>query len=148
MKRPTVISKVLSPNDVGETGGHQAGFLIPKSNGALWFFPQLSDSVKNPRCELYFEDEVCHNWKLSFIYYNNKYYGGTRDEYRLTGLTKYFRQNGLESGDTITLSRNDDEEYQIRYSRSSPSNIVVQTGADGTSIKKLIVSDAWRVIEY
>ena len=33
------ISKILSANDIGATGGHQAGILIPKDPRILGFFP-------------------------------------------------------------------------------------------------------------
>ena len=33
--RPSAISKELSANDVGETGGHQAGILVPKERKIL-----------------------------------------------------------------------------------------------------------------
>ena len=35
------ISKILSANDTGETGGHQAGILVPKQEEILSFFPPL-----------------------------------------------------------------------------------------------------------
>ncbi len=45
--RPTRITKVLSANDTGETGGHQAGMLVPKEGRILAFFPSLDPSEKN-----------------------------------------------------------------------------------------------------
>lgn len=40
------IRKTLSANDVGATGAHQAGILIPKNPKILAFFPSLDKSVK------------------------------------------------------------------------------------------------------
>ena len=40
------ITKVLSANDTGETGGHQAGILVPKEERLLSFFPALKRSIK------------------------------------------------------------------------------------------------------
>ena len=34
-----VVEKILSANDCGLTGGHQAGALIPKEDRILGFFP-------------------------------------------------------------------------------------------------------------
>ena len=43
------VSKTLSANDVGATGGHQGGILIPKSEAELLLFlPALDPKVKNP----------------------------------------------------------------------------------------------------
>jgi len=38
---------------------------------------------------------------LNFIHYNNKLFGGTRDEYRLTGIATMLRDYGLRVGDQI-----------------------------------------------
>lgn len=148
MTGPKAISKVLSPNDVGETGTHQAGFLIPKSGNTKFFFPPLDGTVKNPRHNLVFYDEVSNRWEFSFIYYNGKKFGGTRDEYRLTGLTKFFSQNKLVSGDTIILSRDDEDRYIIHYKRSSTTNVETITKQDGTVIKRLKVSNEWTIVDY
>ena len=88
------ISKVLSANDTGETGGHQAGLLIPKQERILSFFPSLDASTLNPRAHLQFEDDVGALWEFAFIYYNNGLFGGTRNEYRLTRMTRFMREAG------------------------------------------------------
>ena len=103
--RPKSISKVLSSNDTGETGGHQAGMLIPKGGEILEFFPALNGDEKNPRTYLYFIDDVNKRWKFNFIYYNNKFFGGTRNEYRLTGMTAYIRQNNLKTGGFLLIEK-------------------------------------------
>ena len=82
--RPTRITKVLSANDVGDTGAHQAGMLVPKEVAVLAFFPALNPREKNPRCSLNFRDDWQDRWTFAFIYYNNRFFGGTRNEYRLT----------------------------------------------------------------
>lgn len=104
-ERPVAISKELSANDTGDTGGHQAGILVPKDAHVLSFFPDLDRSQKNPRHHLVFHDDDGHRWEFAFIYYNNLYFGGTRNEYRLTRMTPYIRSNGLKPGDRITLRR-------------------------------------------
>jgi len=94
--KPAIISKLLSQNDAGQTGGHQAGILIPKSGGILDFFPVLNINEKNPRIQIVFTDETDRKWEFNFIYYNSKLFGGTRNEYRLTGMTFYIHQNNLK----------------------------------------------------
>lgn len=137
--RPKSISKVLSSNDTGETGGHQAGMLIPKGGEILEFFPALNGEEKNPRTYLYFIDDVNRRWKFNFIYYNNKFFGGTRNEYRLTGMTAYIRQNNLKTGDTIVLSRDDTGILSIRCER--------QNTTDSTT-PKLVITGTWKVVKY
>lgn len=137
--RPKSISKVLSSNDTGETGGHQAGMLIPKGGEVLEFFPALNGEEKNPRTYLYFIDDVNKRWKFNFIYYNNKFFGGTRNEYRLTGMTAYIRQNNLKTGDTIVLSRDDNGILSIRCERQNSTS---------SSIPKLVITGTWKVVNY
>lgn len=111
------ITKVLSANDTGETGGHQAGLLVPKRTELLTFFPLLDSSTKNPRVHLLFEDDSGAQWEFAFIYYNNRFFGGTRNEYRLTRMTRYMREAGSVSGDAVILRRAVDGSYFISYRR-------------------------------
>ena len=150
MNRPTAITKILSMNDTGETGAHQAGILVPKGGEVLRFFPDLGNEEKNPRCVMYFRDDSRKTWKLNFIYYNNRFFDekGTRNEYRLTGMTAFFRQNSLKSGDSITLVHLPDGTDEIRYKRNSSPNIMVTTAEDGQVKKRLFLSTDWKVIDY
>ena len=149
MNKPSAITKVLSMNDTGETGGHQAGILVPKSSGVLEFFPDLGNDEKNPRVAMYFTDESGKTWKLNFIYYNNRFFdkNGTRNEYRLTGMTAFFRQNSLKAGDSITLVHLPDGTDEIRYKRNSSPNIKVSTNENGQIKKRLVLSTGWKVID-
>ena len=148
--KPNAISKVLSPNDTGETGGHQAGICVPKGGEVLEFFPDLGNTEKNPRATLFFTDESGKEWKFCFIYYNNKFFDakGTRNEYRLTGMTAYFREHGLKAGDTITLSHQQDGIDIIRYKRNIAPVVTESVEADGTKHRKLTIGSNWMVIDY
>lgn len=137
--RPQSISKLLSLNDTGENGSHQAGMLIPKGGDILEFFPALDSSIKNPRSVLVFEDESHQHWKFNFIYYNNRLFGGTRNEYRLTEMTKFIRQHDLHAGDTIILSRKVDGCLTISCQRQDDSN---------EKPVNLVVTGTWRVVKY
>lgn len=133
------ISKVLSANDSGETGAHQAGMLIPKDPEILSFFPNLGLDDKNPRVHLRFEDESGEAWIFAFIYYNNSLFGGTRNEYRLTRMTPYIKQNRLKSGDEIVLYVDDSGKRRIRHRRI------------GSNIEKdrvLRLGNQWHVIPF
>ncbi|WP_353711479.1 EcoRII N-terminal effector-binding domain-containing protein [Arthrobacter sp. K5] len=101
------MSKVLTPNDVGKTGSHQAGIAVPRQDAMLAFFPALDATQYNPRQSLLFrETHGIDEWALNFIYYNGKLHGrSTRNEYRLTGLTPYFKQHQASVGDTLHLGR-------------------------------------------
>lgn len=139
MLRPLAIQKELSRNDTGETGGHQAGILIPKKKEILSFFPVLDASTKNPRLLLTFNDFLGGQWFFSFIYYNNRYFGGTRNEYRLTGMTKFFYTHGLRAGDVLTLSR-DDSSYFLGYTKKRE--------APESTEGNLKLGNSWKVIKF
>lgn len=125
-EKTNAITKVLSANDTGETEGHQAGTHIPKSSSLLSFFPRLNELRKNPRVPLHFTDQEGKTWAFSFIYYNNKFFGGTRNEYRLTGMTKYMRRYNLKAGDRLTLYRDDRDHHRIEHEKSveEPSDVL------------------------
>jgi len=81
------IAKRLSGNDTGLNGAHQAGVYFPKE----FFqqaFPELATTrVKNPDTKIdycYFPniDEKVEN--LRVVYYNNRFFAGTRNEFRIT----------------------------------------------------------------
>ena len=137
-------------NDTGETGGHQAGILVPKGGEVLKFFPDLGNEEKNPRAAMYFRDEAGKTWKLMFIYYNNKFFDekGTRNEYRLTGMTGYFRENGLKAGDEITLVHLPDGTDEIRYKRSTRLVLKESVSEYGTVRKRLVIGTDWKVVNY
>lgn len=136
--RTNAIEKILSRNDTGETGGHQAGILIPKKSEILSFFPELNSEEKNPRFLIAFHDHIGEQWSFSFIYYNNKFFGGTRNEYRLTGMTRYMNVYNLKSGDTLTLSRDEDGFYSVKYRKK---------GGQKTNSGPLKLSNSWKVVK-
>lgn len=118
--QPAAITKELSANDTGDTGGHQAGILVPKEPRILAFFPKLDRSELNPRHHLVFHDDDGQRWEFAFIYYNNRYFGGTRNEYRLTRMTPYIRGCGLKPADHIILRRDPESGRRfISYRRAN-----------------------------
>jgi len=99
--------KQLTANDTGESGAHQAGIHVPKSQTELIaFLPSLDASEKNPDAWITCVDEEGQIWKFRYIYYNNRLHEptGTRDEYRITHMTAFFRAAGARLGDTFRLS--------------------------------------------
>lgn len=137
------ISKILSANDTGETGGHQAGLLIPRNERILSFFPSLDSDQLNPRAHLSFEDQGGGVWEFAFIYYNNKFFGGTRNEYRLTRMTKYIRDAGLSTGDEIVMRYRFDKGYFISYLRNR--NLVAAEYEEGGTVIRL--GSDWKIID-
>ncbi len=133
------ISKTLSANDVGETGGHQAGILVPKDPSILSFFPTLNPKEKNPRVTLVFrEGDGITRWDFNFIYYNNAFFGGTRNEYRLTCMTKYLRVRNAQVGDNVILSKDSEGRLTVELKHN---NIPEMTQDD-----VLVLSGGWKVI--
>jgi hypothetical protein len=137
------ISKTLSANDTGDTGGHQAGILVPKEERILSFFPRLAAITHNPRAHLIFQDGAGQKWEFAFIYYNNRLFGGTRNEYRLTRMTRYIREHGLIPGDEVLLGRDEHERYSITARRQKQST--ARRDAEGKVV--LQMGGGWRIIE-
>lgn len=130
------IAKVLSANDTGETGGHQAGILVPKEPHLLSFFPELDPKQYNPRVHLHFLDDGGTFWEFAFIYYNNALFDGTRNEYRLTRMTKFIRQAGLIAGDELILTR-DGDRYFVSYRKQRKLEL------SGSVLK---LGSGWRIV--
>ncbi|WP_339847687.1 EcoRII N-terminal effector-binding domain-containing protein [Paenibacillus sp. FSL W7-1088] len=111
----SIIRKTLSRNDVSETDAHQAGMYILKQD--ISFFPRLGTDIQNPRAHLVFEDMTGRSWTFDFIYYNNSFFGGTRDEYRLTPMNDYFNLYNIRAGDTIILERTENGKFKINHEK-------------------------------
>jgi hypothetical protein len=129
--------KTLSANDVGSTGGHQAGILVPKSEKELLkILPPLDPSIKNPDAEIQCVDDKGEKLSLRFVYYNNKLHdvGGTRNEYRVTRMTGWFRDVGAREGDEFEISKNDASiNYEIQILSRATLNSAPDEG--GVRIK-------------
>jgi hypothetical protein len=108
------VLKTLSENDVGTTKSQQAGFLIPREFVKKGLFEELSSESLNPRLRLRLVDLTDGSEiYCSYIFYNNRNFGGTRLEYRLTGLTRWIKNQGLRSGDVIQISRTGKNDYSV-----------------------------------
>lgn len=134
------ISKTLSANDTGETGAHQAGILVPKEKKILDFFPTLNAAEKNPRVHLVFTDDNGKKWDFAFIYYNNKFFGGTRNEFRLTRMTPFIRAHNLCQKDELIFQKTSDGIRSVTYKRGKDA------GLDERGVLKL--SGGWKVINF
>ena len=137
------IRKKLSTNDVGANGSHQAGILVPKEERVLSFFPVLDKTIKNPRMVLVmFERESRERWEFNFIYYNNKlFHEGTRNEYRLTGMTKFLRAIDAKVGDELVFSRDENASFEVDIIRSNTLPCLTMDG------DTLVLGGGWTVIQ-
>jgi hypothetical protein len=79
----TALLKVISPNDVGLTGGHQKGYYLPRSPWAVYtLFPPTRGVNNDHSVEAIWQDGRTTQSTV-------KWYGkGTRYEYRLTGFNR------------------------------------------------------------
>ncbi len=80
-----IYCKFLSPNDSGETGGHQSGFLVSKPAYSILFNEpgEKGGDIKRASASIDWFDG-CYETPANFIYY------GSKDEYRVTSNRKIF----------------------------------------------------------
>jgi hypothetical protein len=124
--------KRLSANDVGTTGGHQGGILVPRGEKELLaILPILNPDVKNPSEWLECIDDAGNSLRFRFVYYNNKLHddGGTRNEYRITHMTGWFRDVGAKEGDEFEISNAARANvYSIRIKSKEITDSVTEQG--------------------
>lgn len=146
---PKSIAKVLSPNDTGSSGSHQAGILVPRKTDILSFFPELSHGTKNPRTQIPFVDSCGMRWTFTFIYYNNKFFdpSGTRNEYRLTGMTRFLRERGAEPGDKLVFRRDENDCYSVELERQR--KLVSNRSIDSVGRVHISIcpTNSWKIVE-
>ena len=107
------VQKTLSPNDMGDTGSHQAGIHVPKL--LVSFFPRLDESELNPRSAVRLISEQGVPGTCAYIHYNNKVVSdGTRDEYRITRIRSFLTECGARSGDTIEFNKTCEGQYLVK----------------------------------
>lgn len=129
----TAFEKVLSRNDTGQNGNHQSGIHVPKEiDELISFFPPLDRSIKNPDAIVDCEDEEGRCWRFRYVYYNNKLHDprGTRNEYRLTRMTKYLRSIGAHEGQVLVFEKMKNGAYKISL-RSNPPDVLPVTRLSG-----------------
>mgnify|MGYP006098902211 CR=1 FL=1 len=112
--------KRLSSNDVGSTGGHQSGVVIPLNIATEDFFPTLDAGIINPRIQLDARVEATgKNFRMNFIYYNGKLHGSsTRNEFRLTGIAAFLKDFAAQEGDRLVITKAGDLRYSLKVEPS------------------------------
>jgi hypothetical protein len=128
------LRKILTRNDIGTTGSHQAGIHVPKS--VLAHFPVLDSARLNP--DLWLDIASVHgSFRWRFIHYNNGVVAdGTRDEYRLTHIRDFLRRSAAGTGDALEFERTGSRSYTCR---------IIDAGRNADA---LVLSRAgpWRVV--
>lgn len=123
--RRIAVDKVLSSNDLGLTGSHQAGIHVPREIVEADFFPALPADEINPSALL----DICGSWTSSpvqvrYVYYNNKLHaGGTRNEYRITRIIPVLKEVGARPGDRLMFRRVDVMVYEVAIWRDISGSV-------------------------
>ena len=105
--RTLILDKVLSRNDIGATGSHQAAIVV----APRWAreIARLDEESFNPSVELEVASAALGGtWLWRLIHYNGRVAGGsTRDEYRLTNVGDFLRRTEPLPGQRLQLWRTD-----------------------------------------
>jgi hypothetical protein len=135
------IAKTLTPNDLGLTGGHQAGLHIPKNSPLLDFLPRDQRLIENPRVAVTLVDlDSGHSCCAKLIFYNNALRGGTRDEYRMTGTTAFLRKLGAAVGDELIFDLGSKQGLKVQLVKG------VDAGASNQIESHIKLNGKWRFI--
>lgn len=103
-------------------------------------FPLLEDKQLNPRLIITLIDlENDYEYVVNYIKYNNRKFGGTRYEYRMTGVLGLIRHNALKPGDSIIFKRMNPETYSVKFERRSSKGW--KAPSDGWSIREEVNND-------
>lgn len=119
------VTKLLSANDLGLTGSHQAGILVPKSGPAAAIFPSLDTSRLNPDCHVAFwVPALGRSWTARFVFYNNRLHGsGTRLEYRLTRISALLKELNANVGDRLVFELLGSREVHVGIEHALPRDL-------------------------
>lgn len=141
--------KPLTKNDLGLTGSNQGGVCVPRANRALLdFFPVLEESEINPEAWVECIDPNGKTWKMRYVYYNGKLHNtSTRNEYRITCMTTFFKEWNAVEGSSVNFKSTDDANtFFIRIVDPTPTTPVQNTQRlDGEFPPKIILK-RWRRI--
>lgn len=139
--------KVLSRNDTGETNSHQSGISIPKNVARSGIFPFLGKDELNPRVPVTFIDENGKEHIFQYIYYNDAFFGKSKtqghDEFRLTCVKDYIRDENIKAGDSIWFSIDEKGNRKIGYKKVEKNNTYV----DDEGIVVIKLSKNWHYIK-
>lgn len=80
-------------------------------------------------------------WEFNFIFYNNRFFGGTRNEYRLTVMTQYLRAIDAKVDDELVFSRDENASYEIDIIRANRASSL---SLDGDT---LVLGGGWTVVQ-
>jgi len=108
--------KRLSPNDLGITGGHQSGILIPKEC-AETYFPRLlpNTGIARTKVTLNFQSDPTP-YVCNFIYYSSK------DEYRITLIPhSHFRE--CRSGDLLIFTPTSKNSFNVALAKKKDNSL-------------------------
>lgn len=137
--------KILTANDIGATGGHQAGIVVPKNKALLKFFPQLDTQAFNPDAWITCIDEDDVAWKMRYVYYNGRAFTppkSTRNEYRMTHMTKFLSRWAARIGDAVVFSSTEKENtYTIKIRRIGTEDLAPQNAPNA-----IVVLKGWRAV--
>jgi len=124
--------KTMSATDCGLTNTHQAGMFVPKDDALLRFMPRLDLAKENPEAKFVCIDPAGETWNFRYIYYNKRLFGtGTRNEYRITGTSKFIKKFEIRTNDELIFQLQAENLYRVEIAHQSNqpiSNHVVLRG--------------------
>lgn len=142
------IWKTLSRNDTGETSSHQSGISIPKEIANSGIFPKLNNKTLNPRASIVFYDENNCIHTFQYIYYNDIYFREDKkkghNEFRITCVKDYIRENNIKAGDKIWFSIDKNGVNRIGFEHLDNNE---KANEDNEKVV-LVLKGGWKYVKY
>lgn len=81
-----------------------------------------------------------------YIYYNNRFFGGTRNEYRLTHMTAFLRASNAKTGDEVRFFLDENHSYRVELERAAQARVGEEVPSYDDNV--LVLSGGWKVIKF
>jgi len=143
------VVKRLSGNDTGANGSHQVGIYLPREYFERSFPEICTTKRQNPKSgfeTVFFPQYSLEASAVVATYYNNRFFGGTRNEFRLTnwGGKESPIQDHENTGSIMVLAKNGKKAYAWIAQTEEEELLIEEKLAQSVDPKDILLS--WKQV--